>query len=81
MMLYINYISIEKNFWGTWVAQLVMRPTLSFGSGHDLTVHKFKPHIGLCADSMEPALDSLSPFLSAPSLFTHALSLSKINKH
>ena len=25
-----------------------------FGSGHDLTVHEFKPHVGLCADSSEP---------------------------
>ena len=25
-----------------------------------------KPYVGLCADSVEPALDSLSPFLFAP---------------
>ena len=25
-----------------------------FGSGHDLRVREFKPHIGLCADSSEP---------------------------
>ena len=24
--------------WGAWVAQSVKRPTLDFGSGHDLTV-------------------------------------------
>ena len=26
----------------------------NFGSGHDLMVHEFQPHIGLCADSSEP---------------------------
>ena len=61
-----------------------------FGSGHDLMVHRFKPHIRFCvtAQSLEPALDSVSPFLSAPSLLMLArslslslsLSLSKINK-
>ena len=37
-----------------------------FGSGHDLTVHGFEPHLGLCADSSEPALVSVS--LSLPLL-------------
>ena len=37
------------------MAQSVERPTLGFGSGHDLTVRGFKPRVGLCADSMEPA--------------------------
>ena len=36
---------------GAWVAQSVKRPTLGFGSGHDLTVREFEPCIGLCADS------------------------------
>ena len=26
----------------------------NFGSGHDLAVHEFEPHVGLCADSSEP---------------------------
>ena len=26
----------------------------SFGSGHDLTVCEFKPHVGLCVDSSQP---------------------------
>ena len=51
---------------GTWVAQLVKRPTLGFGSGHDLTVRKFKPRVGLCADSAEPAWDPLSLSLLLP---------------
>ena len=63
--------------WGTWVAQLVKRPTLDFHLGHDLTVGEFKPRIGLHTDSMEPAWDSVSPSLcSSPA---HALSF-KINK-
>ena len=47
--------------------------TFDIGSGHDLTVHGIEPCVGLCADSMEPAWDSLS---LPPSL---SLSL-KINK-
>ena len=39
---------------GAWVAQSVEWPTLDFGSGHDLTVCEFEPHVGLCADSSEP---------------------------
>ena len=62
--------------------------TFDFGSGHDLMVCEFGPHIepsiGLCADSAEPAWDSLSRFLAlCPSptrVHAHALSLSKINK-
>ena len=57
----------------TCVAQLVECPTLDFGSGHDPQGHGIEPCIQLCANSMEPAWDSLSP---SPA---HALSL-KINK-
>ena len=49
------------------VAQSVKRPTLDFGSGHDLTGCEFKPHISLCMDSVDPAWDSVS-FLSVPPL-------------
>ena len=52
----------------TWVAQSVKRPTLGFGSGHDLTVHEFEPHISLCTDIVEPSWDSLSLPLSFLSL-------------
>ena len=45
---------------GAWVAQLVKRPTFGFSPGHDLTVHRFEPQIGLHTDSAEPAWDSLS---------------------
>ena len=74
----------SKALWGAWVAQSVKHPTLNFGSGHDLTVHEIQPYVGLCADSMEPAWDSLFPSLSASPLLTLSvppfLSLSK-NKH
>uniref|UniRef100_A0ABI7Y6B1 V-type proton ATPase subunit C n=1 Tax=Felis catus TaxID=9685 RepID=A0ABI7Y6B1_FELCA len=30
------------------------------GSGHHLTVREVEPHLELCADSVEPAWDSLS---------------------
>ena len=50
-----------------------------FGSGHDVMVMRLRPTIGLCADSMEPAWDSLSPLpLSARPPFVLSL---KINKH
>ena len=51
-----------------------------FGSGHDLVVHGFEPHIGLCADSSEPGVcfvDSVSLPLSAPSQLILCLSLSE----
>ena len=62
------------------MAQLAERLTLDFVSGHDLKVRGIDPLIRLCADSTEPAWDSLSfsLSLSAPPP-THALSL-KINK-
>ena len=63
------------NFRGTWVAQSVECLTLGFGSGHDLRVREFKPHVGLCTDSAEPAWDSLS--LSAPLLIMLSLSENK----
>ena len=37
---------------------------LDVGSGHDLTVREFEPHVGLHTDNAGPAWDSLS--LSAP---------------
>ena len=64
-----------KHIWGAWLAQLVRRPTLGCGSGHDLTVHEFKPRIRLCADSAEPAWDSLSLPLSHSALPLLSLSL------
>ena len=64
---------------GAWVARSVKCPTLDFGSGHDLIVRGFEPHIGLCAVSAEPAWNSISPPLSAPPLLL-CLSLALSNK-
>ena len=41
-------------------AQSVELPTLGISSGHDPAVREIEPRIGLCADSAEPAWDSLS---------------------
>ena len=39
--------------------------TADFSPGHDLAVRECEPRVGLCADGVEPAWDSLSPPLSA----------------
>ena len=59
------------------MAQSVKHLTLDLGSGHDLTVREMEPHVGLCADSVEPAWISLSPLLSAPPRLTHSPSQNK----
>ena len=51
------------------------------GSGHGLTVHGFKPCMGLSAISVVPTSDPLSPSLSAPPPLTHACVLSKKNDY
>ena len=70
----------KRQHWGTWVAQSVVS---DFGSGHDLPVRGFEPHIGLCADCSEPgacfgfcASLPLGPFLAR----ALSLSLSLKNK-
>ena len=65
------------------VAQSVKRLTLDFGSGHDLMVHEFEPHVWLCTDSLEPGARfrfCISLTLCPSSTHACALSLSKINK-
>ena len=39
---------------------MVKHPTVGFGPGHDLMVLEIEVRIGLYADSMEPAWDSLA---------------------
>ena len=72
-------ISLKTKFRGAWVALLVERPTPDLGSGHDLMVRGFEPHVGLCADCVEPAWDSVSPSLCPSPVRALTLSL-KINK-
>ena len=60
---------------GAWVAQSVKCPS-DFRSSHDLLVHKFKFHIGLCTDSLDPG--ACFRFCVSLSLYpspAHALSL------
>ena len=63
-----------------------MSQVSDFGSGHDLRVREFEPHIELCVVSAEPTSDFLPPSLflslSLPPLCLHglSLSLSKMNK-
>ena len=75
---------IKRSYiWGAWVAQLVKHPTLDFGSGHDLTVFGFKPHVRLCTGSREPAWNSLSPLCPSPyhvHMLTPSLSQIKLSK-
>ena len=62
------------------MAQLVERHTLDLGSGRDFSVHEFKPLVGHCADSAEPAWDSLStPLLLSLTLSLKITKLKKIN--
>ena len=53
----------------------------NFGLGHDLAVRGFEPHVGLCADSMEPGTCfRFCVSLSLCSSPAHAVSLSLKNK-
>ena len=69
-----------KMLWGAWVAWSVKRPTLA-----QVMVSWFvssSPASGsvLTAQNLEPALDSVSPSLSAHPLLTLCLSLSLSQK-
>ena len=68
-------------FWGTCVAQSVECPTSA-----QVTISRFvgsSPVSGsvLIVQSLEPALDSVSPSLSVPPPLTLCLSLPLKNKH
>ena len=63
------------------MAQSVKSLTFGFGSGRDLLVCGMEPRVRLCAGSLEPAWDSLSPSFSAPPCLSLFLSHThKINK-
>ena len=66
----------KKEGRNAWAVQSVKHLTLDFRWGSDLAVREIEPRVGLCDDSGEPAWDSLSPSLSAPSLHVLSLSLS-----
>ena len=72
-------MSLEIESRGTWVSPSVKRVTPDFGSGQDLTVRGTEPCAGLCADSVEPAWDPLSPSVSALPQLACSLSL-KVNE-
>ena len=59
--------------------------TSDFSSGHDLAACDSSPASGsvLTTQNLEPALDSVTPSLSAPPplIPSPSLSLSKVNKH
>ena len=65
-----------RTFWGSWVSQLVKHQLLVSAQVIVSHFHEFEPHIGLCADSADPAWDSLClPLsLSLPCLPKHPLS-------
>ena len=65
----------NRLIWDAWVAQSVEHLTLA-----QVMISQFvslSPALGsvLTAQSLEPALDSVSPFLSVPPLLTLSLSL------
>ena len=64
VLTHVILATIKSMFWGIWVAQVVKRLTLDFGSGNVLTVRGFETHAGLCTDSTEPVWDSLHLSLS-----------------
>ena len=67
-------VHVAKSMKGTWGVQSVKHPPFGFRSGHDLAVCGLEPHVGLCADGVEPAWDSFTLPLSLPAL---SLSLSQ----
>ena len=77
MVTISQFIQMSHSYMGAWVAQTDKHPTLDFNSGHDLTVHEFKPGVRFCADSTESAWDSVSLPLSSPPLLTFSFSLSR----
>ena len=69
-----------QNPWSSWASQSVEHLTLGFDSGRDLMVPEIEPHVGLHADSVEPAWDSLFLSLSVPPLLS-LFSLSSFSLH
>ena len=77
-----DQVDRNRSDWGhTWVAVSVKGPTSAqvMISGHSLRSMSSSPMSGsmLTAQSLEPALDSVSPSLSAPPLLSLSLILSQ----
>ena len=70
----VLFFSLEKKR-DAWVAQSVKCLTLGFCSGHNLTVHGFKPHTGLHAVSVLGNSHPLS--LALPQSLSLSLSQNK----
>ena len=62
--LKINKLFFLSQFWGTWVVQLVKRPTLTQGMFSRFVSSSPASGSVLTVQSLEPALDSVSPSLS-----------------
>ena len=60
-----HLVKKELNAWDAWVAQSVKHLTFDFGLGRDLAGRESEPHIGLCADTVEPPWNILSLPLSS----------------
>ena len=76
-LISILFSNLKKPNRVTWVARLVGRLTLGFGSGHELThVREFEPCIRLWAGGAEPAWE----FSVSPSLKNKHLKNPKNNK-
>ena len=71
--------TLKKEFRGAWVAQSVERPTSAQVMISQSVSSSPTSGFVLTAQSLEPALDSVSPSLSAPPPLVLCLSLSKIN--
>ena len=56
-----------------WLGRLGIYLPLGLGSGHDLMVGDFEPCMGFCANSVQPAWDSVSLSLHPSSALSIAL--------
>ena len=78
--LFVKLYKIIRRLWGTWVAQLIRRPTSA-----QVMISWFvssSPTLGfmLTAQSLEPASDSVCVSLSLPLPYSRPVSLSLKNK-
>ena len=77
---------VEKKRRGAWMAQSIKRPTLDFGSGHNLMVCEMERRVGFYTDSTARSLLGISLSLSLPFTLclspthTRSLSLNKSEK-